>query len=111
MTDIDYIGLGLKIKAKRKAKEYTQEKLAELCDISPGFLCHIEAGTRAPALETLYKISNILGVSTDYLLLDTTVSDDTFLLNIGESVRANSPQQYDRFCKVVKVLAEHIEEI
>ena len=111
MNNIDYLCLGSKIKQKRTEKSYTQEKFAELCEISPGFLSHIEAGTRALSLETLYKIAHFLGVSTDYLLLDTTVADDNFIVNIAATIKDANKQKYDRFCRTVKILAENIDEL
>ena len=111
MVNIDYYSLGNKIKYKRKEQRYTQEQLSELCDISIGFLAHIEAGTRSPSLETLYKISKILKLSIDYLLLDTTIDDNNFIQYVSVAVQNKPIERYNRFCNVVKVLAEHIDEI
>ena len=54
MNNINYVNLGEKIKSTRKERGYTQEKLAEICDISTGFLGHIERGTRKLSLDTLF---------------------------------------------------------
>lgn len=54
--------LGQKIKAIRKAKGFTQEKLAELIDIEPPSLSYIETGKFSPSVETLQKLANILQV-------------------------------------------------
>jgi len=111
MTSIDYYSLGSKIKAKRKERHYTQEQLAELCDLSVGFLGHIEAGSRIPSLESLYKIAVALNISIDYLLLDTTIDDNNFIQYVTAAVQNKPPDRYNRFCSVVKLLAEHIDEI
>ena len=111
MTNIDYCSLGLKIKTKRKEQRYTQEQLSELCDISVGFLAHIEAGSRALSVETLYKIARVLNLSLDYLVLDTAVEDDNFIQHVTAAVKSRPAERYKQFCKVVKVLAEHIDEI
>jgi len=108
--NIDYHSLGTKIKRKREELSLTQEKLAEKCDISSSFLYHIEAGTRVLSVETLYKIANALNVSFDYLLLDTTMDSDNFLVSISEVIKDKQPN-YNTFCKVMKVLAENIESI
>ena len=55
MNNINYVNLGEKIKSTRKERGYTQEKLAEICDISTGFLGHIERGTRKLSLDRLGK--------------------------------------------------------
>ena len=111
MVSIDYYSLGSKIKATRKERRYTQEQLAELCEISTGFLCHIEAGTRVLSLDTLYRIALVLNTSIDFLLLDTAVDDDNFLQHITATIQSKPAERYRRFCNVVKVLAEHIDEI
>ena len=71
MNNINYVNLGEKIKSTRKERGYTQEKLAEICDISTGFLGHIERGTRKLSLDTLFCIATVLNVSIDYLLIDS----------------------------------------
>ena len=111
MLSIDYYALGSKIKAKRKEQRYTQEQLAELCDLSVGFLGHIEAGSRVPSLETIYKIAIVLQMSLDYLILDTAVADNNFIQSVTSAVQNKPTERYARFCNIVKVLAEHIDEI
>lgn len=62
--------LGAKIKRERQSRGITQEKLAEMVDISLNFMSLIENG-RNMSVETLVKIAQALGVSVDYLLNDT----------------------------------------
>lgn len=59
--------MGEKIKAARMAKKYTLEKLSERIGISRNFLWEIEAGRKAPAIQTLYNISKELNLSIDYM--------------------------------------------
>ncbi len=59
--------MGEKIKAARMAKKYTLEKLSEKIGISRNFLWEIEAGRKAPAIQTLYNISKELDLSIDYI--------------------------------------------
>ena len=66
--EFDYCLLGSKIRTLRKGKKITQEKCAELCEISPSFLGHIERGTRKMSLETFDKICRVLQCSADDLL-------------------------------------------
>jgi transcriptional regulator with XRE-family HTH domain len=57
--------LGNAIRNARMEKKLTQEKLAELVNISPVHVKQIEAGTRMPSVEVLYKISVTLNLSVD----------------------------------------------
>jgi len=50
-------GFGARLKELRKAKGYTQEKLAEKLDITQRQLTRIETGENFPSVETIEKIS------------------------------------------------------
>lgn len=54
--------LGAKIKEKRKAKNLTQEQLAELVEIGTPDISYIENGKFYPTVETLEKICKALNV-------------------------------------------------
>ena len=54
--------LGSNIKKIRKARGLTQEKLAEMVEISPPNISYIETGKFAPSIETLQKIARALNV-------------------------------------------------
>ena len=88
MNNINYVSLGEKIKSTRKERGYTQEKLAEICDISTGFLGHIERGTRKLSLDTLFCIATVLNVSIDYLLIDSANKSDNFLEQMDSVARS-----------------------
>ena len=111
MNNINYVNLGEKIKSTRKERGYTQEKLAEICDISTGFLGHIERGTRKLSLDTLFCIATVLNVSIDYLLIDSANKSDNFLEQMDSVARSLNPSAYNSIRKTVKFLAEHIDEM
>lgn len=52
----------------RKKYGYTQEKSAHMIGISRTALKNYELGASKPSYESLRKIANFYGVSTDYLL-------------------------------------------
>lgn len=62
-----YIMLGNNIKRLRKQKYYTQEKMAELLDISTNHLYRIETGKSHVSLSLLFKIAEILNEDTSEL--------------------------------------------
>ena len=46
-----------KIKKIRKERGMTLDKLAELADVSSGYLCHLEKGSRKnPSIEIIYLL-------------------------------------------------------
>ena len=65
---MDYKAMGKRIRKKRKAMRFAQEKLAEHACISFAFVGHIERGTRVPSVNTVYKIARALNCSIDELV-------------------------------------------
>ena len=65
---LDYKTIGKQIKIERIKQSLTQEKVAELSDISIPHLSNIERGSTKVGLTTLVKIANTLHSSIDLLL-------------------------------------------
>lgn len=65
-----------RIKKKRKEKGYSQEKMAELLDISYSNYSKIENSIVTPTLERLIDIAQLLGVSLDYLVYGQESDND-----------------------------------
>ncbi|MGN0552061.1 MAG: helix-turn-helix domain-containing protein [Oscillospiraceae bacterium] len=60
--------IGSRIKTERKCRSLSQEKLAEMINVSPHYIYEIERGLKAMSLETLINLSAALKISTDYIL-------------------------------------------
>lgn len=60
--------LSERLKTLRKEKKITQQKLANLLGVSSGTIAMWETNKREPDFETLNRIADYFGVSTDYLL-------------------------------------------
>lgn len=56
---------GARLRAVRKERGYTQERLAELTKLSTHHIAGIEKGEANPSFEVLYTITSVLGVSFD----------------------------------------------
>lgn len=83
--------LGSRIKAERQSRGITQEQLAERVDISTNFMSLIENG-RNMSIETLVRVSDVLGVTVDYLLNDTLqIKNDS----ISEQILQNLSTLYN----------------
>ena len=63
-----YVEIGNRLREKRESVGYTREKLAELADLSSRFIANIELGDNGVSIETLKKLCELLGVSSDYIL-------------------------------------------
>lgn len=73
--------MGKRLKEERKKYHFTQEKVAEMLDISVKHYSEVERGITGLSVENIIKISDILDISTDYLLKGITITDNDSLLN------------------------------
>lgn len=80
-----------RITKRRKELGLTQEKLAELADMTPQFVSYAESGKRAMRSENLAKLSKALGVSADYILTGKQSEKD--LSEINEKLKLLTPKQ------------------
>lgn len=60
--------MGERLRIQRKQQHLTQEQLAECLNISIKHYSEAERGLTGLSVENLIKISEILGISLDYLL-------------------------------------------
>lgn len=74
MSNIQEV-VGKNIKLFRQTKGLTQERLAELVNVSSSYIGYLERGLRSPSLDLLARIGTALDVEPT-VLLDTS-SEDT----------------------------------
>ena len=73
------LGIGELIKKSRNKQGYTCEQLAELLDVSPTHIRHMESEHRLPSLRILLELARTLNFSLDSLL--TTTSEQSSKIN------------------------------
>ena len=78
--------IGKRVRKTREHYKLTREQLAEMANISPQFLVHIENGTKSMTSNTICNLSRALNVSTDYILfglgdtdLNRTLATEAFV--------------------------------
>lgn len=76
MGDIDLKQIGRRICERRQALGITQEKLAEKMDVSIQMISNMERGNKEVKISNLIKLSEILEVSTDYILTGKSVAEN-----------------------------------
>ncbi len=74
---MDWENVGKRIRKQRELLGYTREALAEKLEITPKFCSDIELGLKGMSVPTLCRISEVLGLSTDYILFGTVDDDGT----------------------------------
>lgn len=80
MYTLDRVLLGTRIRKRREELLISKKDFAEMLDITPKFLDGVESGARGVSLHNLMLISQILKISTDYLLFGNrqAASDQVF---------------------------------
>ena len=76
MIEADLTGIGRRIQLRRKQQGYTQEQLAEMMNVSIQMVSNLERGNKAIRIDNLINLSQILDISTDYILTGKETTDD-----------------------------------
>lgn len=70
---IDYLSIGNRIKEIRLSKKWTQAYLAEISDVEPSNISHIERAATKVSLPTLVNIANALEVTLDEIMVGSLI--------------------------------------
>lgn len=79
---MDIRSIGKHLRKKRIEKSWSQEKLADVTNLSTAYIGMIERGEKIPRLETFIIIINSLGVSADEVLMD--VMDNGYIIRASK---------------------------
>jgi len=63
--------VGERIRKLRREKDWSQRRLAQKAGIHEKMVCRYEKGVNIPSIESLQKIADALGVTTDFLMAET----------------------------------------
>lgn len=76
---MDWTVIGARIRKQREEFGYTREQFAEMLGVTPKFCADIELGNKGMSVQTLCKISEVLRLSSDYILFGS--EDRTYSLS------------------------------
>ena len=108
--ELDYKAIGLRIRNERIRIKMSQERLAELADLSVTHTSHIETGNTKLSLPALVRIANALGVSLDSLVCDSLYrARHTFENEITRSLKDCDEQELRVIADTVKTLKESLK--
>lgn len=77
MPELDLIAIGDRIRTQRTALRLTQQAVYEKLDISQNHYSRIENGHVGMSFEILLQLSDLLGVTTDYILTGKVSDTDS----------------------------------
>ena len=120
MRELDYGKMGMRIRQVRKAKGWSQEKLAGKCGISMSFLGHIERGTRIMSMETFACICETLESGADELMWGS-VNPSGAVLELwhqreqekkkDKNQNNGKPDSYAMYVRIMKSVAQIMNEV
>ena len=73
---VDLVEIGKRIQGRRKQMGLTQEQLADKMDVSIQMVSNLERGNKSIRIENLINLSEILNISTDYILTGRETTED-----------------------------------
>ena len=93
-TILNYKLIGVRLRAERIKKGFTQEKLSELSGISPQHCSGIECGSAKLSLPCLVSICNTLGITPNDILMDSVeISTPQLSKEVAEVYAGCSPDE------------------
>lgn len=105
---INCASVGYRIKEVRESINMTQEKLASILGCTAKHVGAIERGIKLPSLDTFVKIVCALHTSSDILLQDIILSQDSdmYTREFSAIIKDLTPNEIQRILKIVKIMSE-----
>lgn len=103
MDDNVLIEMGKRIQNRRKQLALTQEQLAEMMNVSIQMVSNLERGNKAIRIDNLVNLSQILQISTDYILTGKETAEDM------NALTARIAQLSTKDRKMIEMLVEYCQ--
>lgn len=104
---MDKRAFGKRLQKYRSRFGYSQETLAEKIEKSSIFVSYMERGAKAPSVDTLIRISEVLNISMDILLGNEAKKNCKANLSYVEERIAGLPlQEKDRILEIIDAVVE-----
>ena len=101
--------VGNNIRLFRQTRRLTQERLAELVNVSSSYIGYLERGIRAPSLDLLVRIGITLEVEPTVLFRTTSEDTDPVLKKFNALVVGKDPIQIHFLYEVAVAYFESIK--
>lgn len=106
------VDLGQRIARYRNKKNITQEKLAEIVDISEVYLSYIECGKKNPSAEILCRIAEALQISLDALILPNIPHLNSEIdADLCRMIRSYTPTQKEKLITIIQNITSLIDTV
>jgi len=102
---------GQHVRALRRARGVTQDRLAELSKLSADTIRRLEHGAFSPSLETLNKLCGGLGISLTTLFDSFELNDGRERKLLVDLVASRSVREVEMITRVVRTLVDELDAI
>ncbi len=104
--------IGDKIREARKKAGLTQWQLAYKVFVSESYIALIESNKRNPSMAVLTKLAEVLNLTTDHIVFDTSSRDsDSFTLDWQKLTENRTPEEIESALKMVKAYFECLDSL
>ncbi len=100
--------IGNIIREARINKGLTQEELAELVDVTPAYIGHIERNQRSFSLQTLVKLVTELDLDMNYLFSETApTSEEQVIIDFKQLIKGKPLKTQEAVLDIVRTALKH----
>lgn len=116
LKELSIRAMGRRIRVIRERKDITREELAEKMGISAAFISDVEYGNKGMSIKNLYLLSQLLGVTAEYLLGGNLYSldKDQESMDVREEIisvlKQCTPEQIQSFRNISEIFADDMKE-
>lgn len=105
---VDYVELGKRIAARRKALGLKQNKVNEMAGLSDKYLSNIETARSIPSIDVLMKICTALDTTPDSLLMGAVNNDEASQTDklVADKIHRLNKRQKDFVIEFIDWLSE-----
>lgn len=107
------IGIGNRIRKERESLSMTREKMAEILNITPGYIADLERGEARLSVSGLVNLCDLFHCSSDYILFGRT---DSFTMSaridrLPKELRRQIDELIEKQLMIIEAACSSCEEI
>lgn len=107
--DLKLDRIGNIIREARLNQGLTQEELAELVDVTPAYIGHIERNQRSFSLQTLVKLVTELDIDMNYLFSESApTSEEQIVIDFKQLITGKPLQTQEAVLDIVRTALKHL---
>lgn len=101
--------IGKRIRYIRKSKKITQEKLAEMIDVSVPYISNIENGKVTASAEIIVRLTQALHTSSDTILCLETENNEEQAEPFAKLIKQCSKEETEYILEIIRIIVKIIE--